>query len=643
MIKCELLVGGYAYDVTNDLMNWDDVEIKWKRDDYAGVVRSFSTKFEFCKGGYSLLVNEWLTNYLNASASIVVYVRNNSWLWDEKFRCALDFGTFSYTDVSCEINAIDDSLAALIKAKNGTQYEYSVDVVKEDAMLRYDGLDMVSRCEWIIPTDEDEKLFDSISHKSLFMPLYIESSEIANYNTVAFGDSNFGNAENVKYEDIPYILQNISGNKGYVVNFKTRFSVWSLGNQACQIKIVGYGPTSDSPIVYYDSGLIESYNGKVLDIDIDIPLAVGIKVSVIIEDPWYGDYFPSKFVRVIEKPKAIFYSRREAVDVPVVKPVKLLNRLLKSMNGGNDGLTGTIARTDARLNNTVLVASDSLRGLSGGKIYTSYNKFKEWMEAEFGFVPVIGDKSVHFVHRNSLFSDHVVKELEDVTDFDFSVDTSEIHSRVNVGYDKVDYESVNGKDEFRFTQQYTTGVNLTDSSFEIKSPYRADAYGIEFLVTKRGEDTTDDKSDNDVFMIGATLTDGRYILDRSVPVEGVISPRTMFNVMYSQLDMIDANAHYIASFANLLTYSSSDGNSDVSVDGVSLKSDLELGERLFTINRMSVTTGDTAIPSDLSGLVTFEKNGKVYKGYISEITQHIGRDASVTYELIVKSVDEVEI
>ena len=631
MIKCELLVGGYAYDVTNDLMNWDDVEIKWKRDDYAGVVRSFSTKFEFCKGGYSLLVNEWLTNYLNASASIVVYVRNNSWLWDEKFRCALDFGTFSYTEVSCEINAIDDSLAALIKAKNGTQYEYSVDVIKEDAMLRYDRLEMQNKVSWSFAGDYGLKVEGADPKKGdNYLPIYVLSSEIQNKNFVEVYDSSIGDG-GAFFKS----LRTLS------IHLYARFFVFFsyVTSQAeYTVKLVKRSVSGTDTLLFEQ----ECVHQTRIDIDMDITMNANDELHLIYHfayDPKNHEYYGCSG----SAPVITFMGRDNSIDIPVTTPIKLLNRLLKSMNGGNDGLTGTIARTDARLNNTVLVASDSLRGLSGGKIYTSYNKFKEWMEAEFGFVPVIGDKSVHFVHRNSLFSDHVVKELEDVTDFDFSVDTSEIHSRVNVGYDKVDYESVNGKDEFRFTQQYTTGVNLTDSSFDIKSPYRADAYGIEFLVTKRGEDTTDDKSDNDVFMIGATLTDGTYILDRSVPVEGVISPSTMFNVMYSQLDMIAANAHYIASFANLLTYSSSDGNSDVSVDGVSLKSDIELGERLFTINRMSVTTGDTAMPSDLSGIVTFEKNGKVYKGYISEITQHIGRDESVTYELIVKSVDEVEI
>ena len=50
---------------------------------------------------------------------------------------------------------------------------------------------------------------------------------------------------------------------------------------------------------------------------------------------------------------------------------------------------------------------------------------------------------------------------------------------------------MNGRDEFRFTTEYTTGIDITDNVLELISPYRADVYGIEFLSQKRGQDTTD--------------------------------------------------------------------------------------------------------------------------------------------------------
>ena len=65
---------------------------------------------------------------------------------------------------------------------------------------------------------------------------------------------------------------------------------------------------------------------------------------------------------------------------------------------------------------------------------------------------------------------------------------------------------MNGRDEFRFTTEYTTGIDITDNVLELISPYRADVYGIEFLSQKRGQDTTDSESDNDVFFVCASTT-----------------------------------------------------------------------------------------------------------------------------------------
>src|SRR5699024_11036606 len=156
---------------------------------------------------------------------------------------------------------------------------------------------------------------------------------------------------------------------------------------------------------------------------------------------------------------------------------------------------------------------------------------------------------VSFVHRDSLFQDKEIKNLGSrSTDFEYSVNSSLIYSRLKVGYDKQDYDSVNGRDEFRFGVEYTTGTTLTDNTMELVSPYRADVYGIEFLAAKRGEDTTDSDSDNDVFMVGASL-DGssqRFVLIRGgkYAISGVISSETMFNVMYAQKYMIEANRKF---------------------------------------------------------------------------------------------------
>ena len=637
--RCELMVGGVIYDATDELVNWDDVEMSFKRGDYDGVVRSFSTKFQFANGAYLRLLDEYLSNYLNSSATIVFYLRNNSWLLNEKFRCALDFSTFTYNNTTCEINAVDNSLASLIKAKKGTQYEYQVSKLREGSPLNYDRLEMTSQIEWIIGgelSDNEEYVYNTYETNSI-IPMYIKGTpEIAVKDIIEVTDVGIP-ADITPVSDL-WFIRNIS-NRGISmnINFFATVTMQKLTSDASATLIIRQrkGPYTDPPILEYQ--LREIY-----------PNTVSVDKTGYMLYANYGLVFEVKVTgrvkfTILNNPlKVTFNARGSAASVDVIKPVTLLNRLLKSINGGKDGIVGEIeSGVDSRLDSAMIVPAESVRGLEDAKIYTSYTKFSNWMKAVFGFVPVVGENKVTFVHRDSLFQDKEAKDLQDSTSgLEYNVNAGMVYSGVKVGYDKQDYDSVNGRDEFRFTNEYTTGVTLTDNVLELVSPYRADAYGIEFLAAKRGEDTTDSDSDNDVFFVGAALQGEKYELIRGgYEISGVISPSTMFNAMYSQRFMIESNARYIAAFAGTLEFASSDGNSDVTINGVSEKSDIVLGNKLFTVGELSVETGDLETPSDLSGYITVRSNGKTYKGYVKSASYNYGKPKAVKYSLIVKSVE----
>lgn len=633
--RCELLIGGIAYDATNELVNWADVEMSFKRSDYDGVVRSFSTKFEFANGAYSLLLKEYLSNYLNSSATLVFYTRNNSWLLNEKFRCALDYSTFAYNDTTCEINAVDNSLASLIKAKKGTQYEYPVSELKESQPLYYDRLEMTSEIQWTIPIEDNisKDIYVDKTGRAYMIPLYLVKSEIATKNIVEVKDQE----ERVSEKNYPgeddYCLKYI-GNGSLEIHVKARFTI------SIPIGTEGYLSIGTGDKYSFNS----SIQNQLINIDREYTIGTAIEVVYI---SVHFDKIPLPFqmgIHDITTPLTVsFMSRDTPVNIDVIKPITLLNRLLRSINNEKDGVTGEISIPNqdafAGIKNAMIVPAESVRCLNKAKIYTSYTKFANWMSSEFGFVPVISDNKVTFVHRNTLFQDKEIKNLKDgTTDLEYNVNAGLVYSRLKVGYDKQDYDSVNGRDEFHFTNEYTTGVTLTDNVLEMISPYRADAYGIEFLVAKRGEETTDSDSDNDVFFVGASLSGGKYQLIRW-NIAGVISPSTMFNAMYSQRYMIEANAGYIAAFAKELIFASSDGNSDVKINGISETADIVLGDKLFTVGELSVETGDLETPSDLSGYIRIEKNGHVYKGYVKSASYNFGRAESVKYSLIVKGID----
>lgn len=649
--KCDLIINDIAYHVTNELKNWDDISSTFKRSDYDGVVRSFSNKFEFTGGAYDLLKTEYRKNYLASSAEIAYYTRNNSWLWNERFRLSLDFSTFSDDGSVISINAIDNSLASMIKAKKGTQYEYSMAEIKDSKTLYYDRLDMLSSIEWLVTgeTTEEGGMIMNVSIGDTTLPLYTINPEIAVQDKVEVYDV-MQKAYSSGDENYEPILKCISDKPLLVKLTGALYFSTVYQSTVTQVREVAiYKKNKEGVVEMVASGPLPVGSWK-----ININTSVSLQNEDILYCRISAGTNATITVYMTSKIKVEFYSKSKPVDIDIITPTTALNRLLQSMNGGKPGITGEIMKgIDERLDNCVIVPAESARALPKAKFYTSYSKFTDWMKTVFGFVPVIEENKVRFVHRDMLFQNKVVKEIENTRDFEYSVNSSLIYSRVRVGYDKQDYESVNGKDEFRFTNEYTTGIELTDNSLELISPYRADAYGIEFLVQKRGENTTDDTSDNDVFFVnakvrtimtgnGALETDTYDLVRSGYTVSGVISPDTMFNVAYAPRFMINANKRLVGASIDNLNFASSEGNSEVVIDGVPESADISLSKRLFTAGKVSFQTGDLNIPTDFSGLVTFIKNGEEYKGYIENVSVNYGRAEAVKYSLIVESIEKAK-
>lgn len=664
--RCQILINGISYEATDDLKNWDDFELAYKRSSYDGVIRSFSTQFEFVNRSYDLLKEEFYKNYLSSKAGIVFYKRNNSWNWDEVFRCALDFSTYSEDGSVVSINAIDNTLAAIIKAKKSIQYEYLVADL-QTSNLKYDGLKFQYEGKYTLgglSYESDgvayiniKKIFASTSNPYHYsIPLYkLENSELPKLDSpLRFDDVSFTELSNLN-ECSPFIeaLSDI-----YVdINFRTDYYVTTYAGGIEKIFLLIFKKDSAGSVTEIKSYESDGFYKYINDVISNVYLAKGESLIFAIRIYFSRDVGNNIDIAFPNFSFSInFKSRINPIDVNVISPNTILSKLLDSMTENTIEHKGFIdytlppvanlPRLNLLLERTYIMAAESARGIPKAKIYTSYKKFCEWMEAEFGYVPVINENTVTFMHRDKLYSSTVVKDLgTEINDYEFSVNDSLIYSSVKVGYDKQDYDSINGRDEFRFTNEFSTGLKLTDNTLSLISPYRADAYGIEFLVQKRGEDTTDNDSDNDVFFVEC---------DDSVPVDqplllyrpytenqlsGLLSPDTMFNLNYSPRFMLEANKKYIGACTNLLKFASSDGNSDVSIDGVKETDDFSIPERLFTVSEVEIETSDIGVPNDLVGLISFDNKGETITGYIKQLKINIGKEQATNYSLIVKNVE----
>lgn len=670
--RCELLINGLRYRVTDDLENWDEVKASFKRNDYDGVIRTFSNKFSFAGDARILLLKQYDEDYLNASASIIISTRNNSWLYNEQFNCALNFSTLQDNGHILQINAVDDSVASMIKAKRGTQYEYPVEEVKSPIPLVYDGLELSESAKWLSTgdiyngeigdlLDNDKYVYANFSSNWQPMQLYTEATdinignatEILDQSYMAFQDQYLDGDGNVAdgYKDentIVTALKSVKLSVDINFNFFIRYQSLAWGSAhgvALRLAKIGTDNKTTTVIIeHFWTTPEETLQEKEYSEHFDVPLDKGEKLVLMckLECTLIGGgsarvYYPmSSDSRVTVSWK----NRINPVEMDVIKPDTLLNRLLKSINGEKDGLTGVIEGTgDRRLDNCMLLAAESARKIPGAKIYTSFTKFASWMSYVFGYAYDISGNTITFRHRGKYFSDDVVKKIDDLSDYEMKVNSALVYSRIRIGFDKQDYDTANGKDEFRFTNEYTTGVTMTDNSLEMISPYRADAYGIEFLADKIGEDTTDNESDTDLFMVGVKSDSSgfKYILNRDYLMGGVLSPDTMFNAMFSPSSMVLANEAYIGSSVEMLTFASSDGNSDVGIDGMGESRDIILSKRMFTVAEVEFETSDVELPEDLTGIVEFEHQGKVIQGYYQQADYNFTKSQSSKVTLIVKN------
>ena len=632
LCKYVLTVDSISYDIPKScIQNWDEIKFSRKRSGLEGITRTFTSKFQFVGEAYDLILEEYLSKYLASNASITVYTITNSHTYDEFFSCRLDFGSLTYDGNTVSINSIDDSVANIIKANKGTQYEYSVDELKDEARLYYDRLSYVGSATYYCggrTLESGSILVDAVSGSDHYMtiPMYIGSSEIVPGSGIEVKD--VGASGNL--ESCLIYTEKATSVK---ISIKGSYS-WDGASLSADMQL----KTKSGTLLKEWKG---GWGGESISVNWDGEVTLSANDGIILLAAYntkFALYYFSSLKITMEFP-----SIGLPIDIDAIKPVTILKRLLKSMNGGNDGIDGEISSgIDERLDNCVILTAESIRGIPKAKLYTSYTKFVNWMEAEFGFVPVINGRVVSFRHRNNLFGENNVKDLGgNIADFEYKIEESRIYSRVRVGYDKQEYESMNGRDEFRFTTEYTTGVDITDNVLEFISPYRADAYGIEFLAQNRGKDTTDDESDNDVFFVGATLSpnDKKYKLIRTGwNVDGVLSPDTMFNTMYWQGAMLQANVGYIGMFTNKLSYSSSDGNSDVVVNGIGMKDDFKIESGIITCGDVSFKTFDEEIPPTDDETIKILKDGLVYEGYIKEVSSVVERNEGVKYDLFVRSI-----
>lgn len=701
LTKYILHINNSAYELRrDDLKNWDDVSCSYKRADLGGVVRSFTSKFEFVNRAYDLILEAYLKDGFLAEASIEVQTINDRWIYETRYACPLDFSTITWTGRVLGINCVDNSLAALIKANKGTKYEFNVgSEIPSGQNLLFDRLLIKENLIYEITGgshyEDIPDIYVSLDKGQL---PYIGNTE---YETAINGIIDWNDDQS--YRSSSYIFKarkDVDVNFDYDLSWRTddgfqrthlkiqvrRNGVIledyseALNGAGSNIAIVGstygrssgnYSSPTDLPEPDYNkwaliNGIVwfSQYNGRFYQwvntgkapdeyfkgqISGQRILSLRKDDEVLISHEIAAGFSQTRveFRIISSRFQFSWMAKGDPVKIPTLRPSDVAKALLEKIANGKVDVDVSFSGLDSRFANTAILAAESVRGIPNAKFYSSFNEFADWMSVVFGYDYYIqsakdgrGKQTVHFAHRSEILSATAdVRRLERCVDIKYSVDSSLIYSNVTIGYEKKDYDSVNGRDEFNFNNTYSTGCSVTDKKLSLLSKYRADCYGIEFAVQKRGKDTTDSDSDQDVFFVLCEESEGQLVPDRSAEIENAISG-SVFNGAFSPMACVMANAGLIGLQAGNMTlaFASTTGNGNIRVNGFRLNSDLQIGDSLATCGILEFTTDVVDMWDDAGEIIEVSGNGVTYRGFLSDVDIKYAHSEAAKFKLIVKEI-----
>lgn len=124
------------------------------------------------------------------------------------------------------------------------------------------------------------------------------------------------------------------------------------------------------------------------------------------------------------------------------------------------------------------------------------------------------------------------------------------------------------------------------------------------------------------------------------PISYTCYKRDIFNFDLNPRLCAERNQFMYLPCAQELKFASTDGNADIKFyksSIIRLNDNLRFGGRDMTVNKLTFSTSETILPTAKDGLIEINANGKIYRGWIVNASQNIGRNEPSEYELILSN------
>lgn len=665
---------GQLASLKNSPDGWKETNIKYARNiQYWGIFRSYILQLKFVKDGAAIL--HWLRWTFGIEAICFLGI-----LRLDRLTLPYNYETYYLAEINMAkykrkrrivlIEALEGGLSKLLKAYENTVYEIDIDTDPEHVNVLMDGIKFDYNVKFAAVKDQ-------------------EITVSANYYLGMIEVSREGRVPDVTFKDLfPTTSSSYPNDNWYqrvdkIQEVKVSGRIKLYFNQASGVELRvdtddGTGGTSGFPqhSLVFVNGATPRPAGATEEFTFDetFTLPAGQRSHMKI----YGGTGSGVAFTVLEADISIDYVYQHAASyIKALYPYRVFEKLVDKISSSkytvqSDWLLAmrdiVITSGDA-LRGILTDTSDPLNPIKGAKIKTSISDFfksmNRWgagMSIE-GIRPTVDDK-LRIEPFAYYFQDTIIADLGEVSDAELSEADDLCFNTIRTGYEKKDYSDVAGRYEMNQGQQWSTPVTRIVKDLDIRSPYRADPFGIELhRINYENKKTSDSESDNDTFFLNIeteaqtdTTTDPDtvyYELYRPAYSEVIGLPHweTAFNLELTPKKSLLSNGSMLHSILELmdekeLKLTSADKNSEFSTNlgGVIVleKESIQIGSLAAAVFRPSYITFTTKVDMNVMeliktnpyGKIKFTVEGEVFYGFLVDGGVSIGMNDKQTWKVL---------
>lgn len=613
---------------------WTKIEINNQRNTkYFALDRSFTVPLDFVEDGALILKDAYYKKGVEAKVYLVMLkqklkltkdgsgnITGFGYYYDSFYRGEIDFSQFQHNGPKVTVNIMEGGIPKYIKAGENTKFELEVDV-PEARYVYMDGVRLKQKASYVLGNGS---LPNDLGRATISLTL-LGNESISSINAVTEKRVKTGNSPGALWGANTWFLT--TGNDSTDITINWDFNVFLKLADG----VGGINPTNIILQMCVVESSSSTFNHNIQTLGVHDPILIynhkhhfqGSFTTTIPANRRVMLYMTSgpggnaDLTYYTYDPDGKFsidytYTHRPTY-VKVLPPEYVFKKLIEKVT---DGLYQAESIVLAANHNVSMTCGDAIRGIPGSKIKTSMSDFFTSYDVQFDLG--LGDISgkVKLEPKASWIDYSNPIDLGEVKGLKVKPAGDYLYNTIKFGYPEQQYDDVNGKQEFNNTSLFTTPITRVSKELNKVSTYRGDCYGIEFTrINLEGKTTTDDKSDNDVFLIhteGTPTAGGPgtqyYKLDRSLnaTASGVLDPPTVFNIFLSPKRMLERNGRLIHSLfykldSSKLVFRTTEKNSELKTTTplVIEKADVSIGSLLPQLFSPNLLEFETPAPIDL--------------------------------------------